>query len=87
MVGPILDMRSFEYQQLNPIPKEREQYQVEVFAEDGKLLNHFNKKSKGLFVRAALENNLTEISQAVEVAQTAGLRAVVEGRKLKLFAP
>jgi cytoplasmic iron level regulating protein YaaA (DUF328/UPF0246 family) len=87
MVGPILDMRSSEYQMLNPIPKEREQYQVEVFSEDGKMLNHFNKKSKGLFVRAALENDLTDISQVAQVGAQAGLRTEVEGRKLKLFAP
>jgi cytoplasmic iron level regulating protein YaaA (DUF328/UPF0246 family) len=87
MVGPILDMRSSEYQELNPIPKEREQYQVEVFSEDGKLLNHFNKRSKGLFVRAALENNLTDISQVAQVGAQAGLRTEVEGRTLKLFAP
>jgi cytoplasmic iron level regulating protein YaaA (DUF328/UPF0246 family) len=87
MVGPILDLRSSEYQMLNPIPKEREQYQVEVFSEDGKMLNHFNKKSKGLFVRAALENDLTDISQVAQVGAQAGLRTEVEGRKLKLFAP
>ena len=87
MLGSILDMRSAEYRQLNPIPAQRDSYVVEVYAEDGKLLNHFNKKAKGLFVRAALENDLTEIAQATEVAKAAGLRAVVEGRALKLFAP
>jgi cytoplasmic iron level regulating protein YaaA (DUF328/UPF0246 family) len=87
MLGSILDMRSAEYRQLNPIPAQRDSYVVEVYAEDGKVLSHFNKKAKGLFVREALENNLTEIDQATEVAKAAGLRAVVEGRTLKLFAP
>jgi len=87
MIGQILDMRSVEYQQINPVPKDRDCYVVEVFAKDGKLLNHFNKKAKGLFAKAALENNLVDISQVSLIAKTAGLRAEVEGRKLKLFAP
>ena len=87
MVGPILDMRSKEYQEINPIPMEREHYVVEVLGSDGKLLNHFNKKSKGLFVRAALESGLDEISQLPSIAKLAGLRAEIRGRTVTLLAP
>ncbi len=87
MVGPILDLRSKEYQEINPIPKERDYYVVEVLGSDGKLLNHFNKRSKGLFVRAALENGLDAISQLPAIAKIAGLKSEVRGRTVKLFAP
>ena len=87
MIGQILDMRSVEYQEINPIPTEKESFVVEVLAKDGKSMNHFNKKAKGLFVRAALEQSLCDISQIPEVAASAGLRAEIEGRTVKLFAP
>lgn len=87
MIGQILDMRSVEYQEINPIPTEKESFVVEVLTENGKSMNHFNKKAKGLFVRAALEQSLSDISQLPEVAATAGLRAEIEGRTVKLFAP
>jgi cytoplasmic iron level regulating protein YaaA (DUF328/UPF0246 family) len=87
MIGQILDLRSVEYQEINPIPTEKESFVAEVLAEDGKSMNHFNKKAKGLFVRAALEQGLSDISQLPAVAATAGLRAEIEGRTVKLFAP
>lgn len=87
LVGQILDLRSSEYQAINPIPQDKDPYVVEVLSAEGKLLNHFNKKAKGLFVRAALENNLSDVSQIPRVAALAGLRAEIEGRKIRLFAP
>jgi cytoplasmic iron level regulating protein YaaA (DUF328/UPF0246 family) len=87
MVGEILDLRSNEYQEINPIPQDRTHYRVEVLSDEGKALNHFNKKAKGLFTRAALERGLESVSEVPEVAKLAGLRASVEGQTVKLFTP
>lgn len=87
LVGEILDMRSNEYQLMNPIPADRLAYSVEVFSEGGKVLNHFNKRAKGLFTRAALESGLTAVDDIPGIAEGAGLRASVEGQTVKLFTP
>jgi hypothetical protein len=87
LVGEILDMRSNEYQLINPVPADRVTYSVEVFSEDGKALNHFNKRAKGLFTRAALESGLTAVDDIPGIAEGAGLRASVEGQTVKLFTP
>ncbi|MEY3587188.1 MAG: peroxide stress protein YaaA [Actinomycetota bacterium] len=87
MIGPILDMRSKSYAALNPIP-DRESYFVEVLdAKSGKALNHFNKKAKGAFVRAALENNLESAQQIPEIAKLAGLSARQLGDLIELSVP
>ena len=87
MIGEILDLRSKEYQEINPVPQDRTHYTVEVLSDDGKALNHFNKKAKGLFARAALERGLENISEITEVAEVAGLKASVQGQTVKLFTP
>ena len=87
MIGEILDLRSKEYQEINPVPQDRTHYTVEVLSSDGKALNHFNKKAKGLFARAALERGLENISEVAVVAELAGLKASVEGQTVKLFTP
>ncbi len=87
MVGPILDLRSKSYAALNPIP-EREHYTVEVLDEDsGKALNHFNKKAKGAFVRAALEHGLESVDQIPQIAKLAGLSARQSGFVIELIVP
>ncbi len=87
MVGPILDLRSMSYAALNPIP-EREHYTVEVLDEDsGKALNHFNKKAKGAFVRAALEHGLESVDQIPQIAKLAGLSARQSGLVIELIVP
>ncbi len=87
MVGPILDLRSKSYAALNPIP-EREHYTVEVLDEDsGKALNHFNKKAKGAFVRAALEHGLESVDQIPQIAKLAGLSARQSGLVIELIVP
>jgi cytoplasmic iron level regulating protein YaaA (DUF328/UPF0246 family) len=87
MVGPILDLRSKSYTALNPIP-EREHYTVEVLDEDsGKALNHFNKKAKGAFVRAALEHGLESVDQIPQIAKLAGLSARQSGFVIELIVP
>ena len=87
MIGEILDLRSKDYQEINPVPQDRINFKVEVLSSEGKALNHFNKKAKGLFVRAALEHGLETIGEVGEIAQRAGLRASVEGQTVKLFTP
>ncbi len=87
IIGDILDLRSRDYQDLNPIPNNRQHFTVEVMSEDGKALNHFNKKTKGLFARASLEHGLESISEVTKVAKLAGLRASVQGQTVTLFAP
>jgi len=87
MVGEVLDLRSKEYQEINPVPSERIQYSVEVLSDEGKALNHFNKKAKGLFARAALENGLDSADQIEKIAKLAGLRSSVEGQTVNLFTP
>lgn len=59
--GPIVDLRSEGYCSLGPLPVRPDALFVRVVAEaaDGavRALNHFNKKSKGLFVRDLLERD------------------------------
>jgi cytoplasmic iron level regulating protein YaaA (DUF328/UPF0246 family) len=87
MLGPILDLRSKSYVSLNPIP-ERESYYVEVVASDsGRALNHFNKKAKGAFVRAALEHQLESVDQIPQIAKLAGLSARQQGDLIELVVP
>lgn len=88
MLGPVLDMRSESYVALNPVPRERESYFVEVIESgSGKALNHFNKKAKGAFVRAALEHRLESVSQISQIASNAGLTGHVAGDRVILEAP
>ncbi len=76
--GPILDLRSEGYAALGPLPARPDALFVRVVAEgpDGavRALNHFNKKSKGLFVRALLEyGDLPDsVEGLLEVAREAG---------------
>ena len=87
MVGPILDMRSLAYAELNPIPAENESYFVEVFDQNGKALNHFNKKAKGVLTRAALGGGLQTVEQLPEIAKTVNLKVEVDGQSVKVFTP
>ena len=87
MLGPVIDLRSKSYAALNPIP-DREHYTVEVLdAQSGKALNHFNKKAKGAFVRAALEHGLESVDQVPQIAKLAGLSARQSGSVIELIVP
>src|SRR5690606_7894325 len=48
----VLDLRSEAYVALGPVPDAVPSAYVRVVTEQGKALNHFNKKAKGEFVRA-----------------------------------
>ena len=87
MIGPVLDLRSKAYVELNPVPPERESKFVEVLDSAGKALNHFNKKAKGAFVRSALENSLESYDQVPHVAHLAGLSAEVNDHEVLLRVP
>lgn len=88
MHGPILDARSESYAALNPVPKGRESYFLEVRDQSlGKALNHFNKKAKGAFVRSALEHGLDSVAEVANVASKAGLKAKVTGDRVLLLVP
>lgn len=52
----VLDLRSEAYAALGPIPASVPSAYVRVVTEEGRALNHFNKKSKGLLVRALAED-------------------------------
>jgi cytoplasmic iron level regulating protein YaaA (DUF328/UPF0246 family) len=81
--GPIIDLRSKSYAELAPIPVGVESFWVEVLdANSGKALNHFNKKGKGQFVRAALQSGLEDVA---EIAKFAGLRAETKGSVINLY--
>ena len=80
-------MRSKSYAALNPIP-ERESYFVEVVDQaSGKALNHFNKKAKGAFVRAAMESGLDSVSEIPRIAELAGLSARQLDNVIELVVP
>jgi cytoplasmic iron level regulating protein YaaA (DUF328/UPF0246 family) len=58
--GLVIDLRSEGYADLGPVRAPERTTYVRVVAVDGsgrrRALNHFNKKTKGLFARAILEN-------------------------------
>lgn len=52
----LLDLRSEAYVALGPVPDSVPSSYVRVVTDHGRALNHFNKKSKGLLVRALAED-------------------------------
>ncbi|WP_226532746.1 YaaA family protein [Microbacterium paraoxydans] len=52
----VLDLRSEAYVALGPVPDSVPSVYVRVVTARGRALNHFNKKSKGLLVRALAED-------------------------------
>ena len=85
---PVIDMRSKAYQQLAPIPSAIEAFDVDVLdAESGRALNHFNKKAKGAFTRAAVADKLDSLADIRAAAQRAGLVAEISGKRIQLFVP
>ena len=88
MLGPVLDMRSKAYVELNPVPETHQSWFVEVLdKKSGKALNHFNKKAKGAFVRAAMEQGLETIDDVEGVAKAAGLASRVKPETVELLVP
>jgi len=52
----VLDLRSEAYVALGPVPGPVPSAYVRVVTEEGRALNHFNKKAKGMLVRALAEH-------------------------------
>ena len=69
----VLDLRSEAYVALGPVPGSVASAYVRVVAAHGRALNHFNKKSKGLLVRAIAEDR-------TRVSSLRGLRAWAQKR-------
>jgi cytoplasmic iron level regulating protein YaaA (DUF328/UPF0246 family) len=87
LIGPILDMRSNAYVDLNPIPATNQSYFVEIYDSAGKAMNHFNKKAKGVLARAALENSLESVDELPRIAKTVNLIAEVDGQSVRVTTP
>lgn len=92
--GLILDLRSEAYAHLGPAPRREDSIYLRVLTEadtgQRRALNHFNKKAKGEFTRALIENG-QEISDTAELlvwAKTVGIRlethAVADGHVSEL---
>ncbi|WP_417504935.1 YaaA family protein [Microbacterium sp.] len=73
----VLDLRSEAYVALGPVPDTVPSAYVRVVTEHGRALNHFNKKSKGLLVRALAEDR-------PRVASLRSLRRWAESRGVVL---
>lgn len=88
--APIIDLRSKSYAGLALIPAHLENYWVEVVsrtpAGETRALNHFNKKSKGLLVRAVLQSRepVTTIRKLKSVAKNLGFEIVEQEQQLLL---
>jgi len=89
---PIIDLRSKAYVALAPIPEGIESFYVDVLVEssDGTRtpMNHFNKKSKGLFLRAVLSASKppSSLAQLAKIAETANLGFEVDGSTIMLIS-
>jgi len=78
--GLIVDLRSEGYVDLGPVPRREGSVFVRVVSVDDagrrRALNHFNKRTKGLFTRALLEHRpaLHTIADLLDWASDAGFR-------------
>lgn len=76
--GVVVDLRSEGYVELGPAPRRADSVFVRVVADDGggrrRALNHFNKRAKGLFTRALLEQRppIATTGELIEWAASAG---------------
>lgn len=71
----LLDLRSEAYAALGPLPESIPSAYVRVVTEQGRALNHFNKKAKGELVRALAEDrpHVRGIGSLQQWAATRGL--------------
>ncbi|WP_460800474.1 YaaA family protein [Microbacterium sp. GXF6406] len=72
----VLDLRSEAYVALGPIPDGVSAMYVRVVTDQGKALNHFNKKSKGQLVRA-LAQDAPDLSSFAELVKWSAMRSIV----------
>ncbi|WP_168627852.1 peroxide stress protein YaaA [Cryobacterium sp. BB307] len=86
----VLDLRSESYVDMGPAPSQAAYVRVVSADGDGRrrALNHFNKKSKGLFTRALLEAGIEHSDAASLTAWAAGAGfdlTVADGGELELL--
>lgn len=86
----VIDLRSRAYAELAPLPTEIESYRVEVFSEDSlgnrKILNHFNKQTKGQLLNALLQSDKpVSLAELQQLAKRAGLVLERDGNQLLLI--
>jgi len=87
----VVDMRSNSYSDLAPVPESLNFLTLDVVMEDRKgnriRLNHFNKKAKGQFVRAALSSKTEpkKVTDLKEIAKRANLELEISGNQLLLI--
>ncbi len=78
--GLVLDLRSDGYVKLGPRPERANSLYLRVVARSGdghlRALNHFNKKSKGEFIRWILteQHNFKTGADVIDAARAAGIR-------------
>ncbi|MBP2436236.1 YaaA family protein [Microbacterium amylolyticum] len=81
-VGLVVDLRSEVYRALGPVPENSAQTYVRVVAETGdgsvRALNHFNKKTKGLLVRALAQASV--VAESVDALRAAASEVGFEMR-------
>lgn len=88
--GLIVDLRSKAYAQLAPIPAEIPSIWVEVVSRESnghlKALNHFNKRAKGLLIRAVLTADRAPetVADLSVIAGQAGMELYEAGGQLVL---
>lgn len=72
----VLDLRSEAYAALGPVPPSAPSVYVRVVTDEGRALNHFNKKTKGEFVRALAEDRprVRTLQALAEWTQSRGIR-------------
>ena len=89
--GALIDMRSKHYSALAPIPENKNHFDFEVLVEtkDGnrRPLNHFNKQSKGLFLREVLssKSHPSTIAELKAIAKKLGMKLEQNGNQLLLI--
>ncbi|MFM6980869.1 MAG: YaaA family protein [Micrococcales bacterium] len=91
--APVIDLRSKAYQELAPVPEHIAHHWVEVVTKDSsgnqRALNHFNKKSKGEFLRAILlaKKEPETISDLGRIAKNIGFSLEKDFGGLRLVIP
>lgn len=91
--GLILDLRSEGYARLGPAPARDDVVYLRVVSGEGdrrRALNHFNKRSKGIFARALVRSGVVpaSVSELIDWARSAGFDLAPGATgELELVAP
>lgn len=86
--GFVLDLRSEAYVALGPVPEQVDAAYVRVVTGTGRALNHFNKREKGLLVRALAQHGI--VAESADALRAGceqigfSLRTTADARVLEL---